>query len=267
MAEGNITPAPVVTASAAPVSTAAPAPVAASPAPVVEAPIVVSAPVEASQPSLAAPPVLETATEVPVTETAQAVVDPATEGAKPEDAATEAKPVEGDKATDQPTDPTYTDFKMPDGMSMEAPQIAAFHEILGKHGLSQEAGQELMNFGANYIKSAQEKIHADTMQRQLDVFADTNRASVAEFDKWAGNKRDTILESAKSALAMALPNQKDRAQAWTDLANTGAGNRKSIIQAFANLNKRLSERGAPLPSVPSSVPQGTAADRRYGGKN
>ena len=172
------------------------------------------------------------------------------EGAKP-DASVEAKV------------PTYAEFKLPEGMTMEAAQTSAFGNILGKYGLSQEAGQEIMDFGAGVLKQAQERM----AEAQVDAFAETRRGWVKDFESMAGNRRNTMLNDAKAAIKDAVPDDKARAELWNVLAFTGAGDHPAVIKAFAAIGKRARERGAPSPAVPAKQQTTSPADRRYGRSN
>lgn len=208
------------------------------------APAEVAAP---SEPEAAAP------AETPVE---GAAADPAAQAAAEPGAEGEAKP-----EAEAPKAPAYTDFKMPEGVTADTAVLGAYTNILGKYGLSQEAGQELLDFHANTLKQAQEAMD----QRQRDVFAETRAGWVKDFDKGAGNKRDTILNDAKWAITDLVKDTKQREALWNVLAFTGAGDHPAVINAFASAAKRLRERAAPPPGLPQNgAKSGSAPDRRYG---
>lgn len=147
-------------------------------------------------------------------------------------------------------------------MAIAPEQNSAFANLLGKYNLTQEAGQELMDFGGSIIKQTQERM----VQTQQDVFADTRRNFVKDFEKFAGNRRDTMLNDAKFAITELVKDKAQRTELWSVLSFTGAGDHKAVISAFANAGKRLRERNAPGPSLPQNgAKSGSPADRRYGG--
>lgn len=183
------------------------------------------------------------------------------EGAAAE-AAPEAGAAEGEDA--EVKAPAYTDFKIPEGIAAEPAVMSAYANILGKYGLTQEAGQELLDFHATSVKQAQTAMD----QRQRDIFADTRAGWVSDFQKQFGNKADTVANDAKWAITELVKDQKQREALWNVLAFTGAGDHPAVVSAFASAAKRLRERSAPTPPLPGNGDKGgTAADRRYGNRN
>jgi hypothetical protein len=242
------------------VSAAAPSPVAgasASPstvAPVAESPPADAAaaiPVTTEQPVAAAP-----AKEPSAVEAAPAAETPApAEGAAPatEAAAEPAKPAA----------PTYTEFKMPEGIAAAPDQISAYTNVLGKYGISQEAGQELLDFHATAVKKTAEAMQ----QNQQDTFAQMRRDWVSDFDKSAGNRRDTVLNDAKWAVTELVKDTKERTELWNVLALTGAGDNKHLINLLAKAAKRMREPGSKGSGLPTNGARNeNPADKRYGTK-
>ena len=247
------TPAPVAASAPAPSPSVSPQPtsVPIPPAVAAEAPSVAS-PLAADGAAIPEKPA------EPVAEPAKAA-----ESAAVAEAETPEAPKEGAEAKPEqpePQAPAYAEFKMPEGFTAEPALISAYTNILGKYGISQDAGQELVEFHANAMREAQKAMD----QSQRDVFADFNRKSVAEFNKWAGNRRDTILNDAKFAITQLVKDKTERAELWNVLAYTGAGNQKSVIRAFANMAKLMRERSAPPQGLPAKANGGSPADRRYG---
>lgn len=247
----SVEPTPVIGGDAAPVAAA---PVAAVETPVAVAEVVapeavaaVETPAEAGLAEAAEP------AETPAEPAAEA----APEGEKPEGEADPAP--EGDKASQFPT---YEPFKLVEGLELAPEQSAALNNLLGKHNLSQEAAQEIVDFGSAILKGAQDRL----TQQQNDVFAETRRGWVKDFEKQAGNRRNTMLNDAKQAIADAVPDAKQRQELWNVLALTGAGDHPAVIRAFANIGKRARERGAPLPTAPAKTTPNTPWEGRYGRK-
>lgn len=218
-------------------------------APVVEAPAVVEAPSVAAEPVVEAEPVADVAPVSAIESAPEPVV--------------EAAPIEPEVAA-EPVAPVYTDFSLPEGLSAAPEQVEAFTGVLGKYGLTQEAGQELMNLHATALKQA-----ADAMaQRQQDVFVETRRGWVQQFDKGAGNRRDTILNDAKFAITSTITDAKERAALWQVLGDvTGAGDHPAVVNLLGKIGARLRERNAPPSPIPNNAAKSAnPADRRYGPK-
>lgn len=225
---------PAVEPVAAPVAEAA-APAAETPvevAPVVEAPV--EAPAETSTIETAAEPVVE----------AEIKAEPKAEEAVPEPVAL----------------PTYEAFKLPEGFTAAPETLEAFSGTIGKMGLSQEQGQELMDLHGATMKAAVDKISQD----QQASFDKMRQGWVQDFDKQAGNRRDTILNDAKWAISHVIPNAEARKAVWSALALTGAGDHPAVINAFAAAAKKMRERGAPPPNVPGERTPQNPYDKRYG---
>lgn len=245
-------PAPVPEAVAA----EAPAPAAVDVAPVAETPVVEAPAVVETAPEAAAPAAeAEAASE-------ETAAEPAAEAAAAEDAAPEAAEASAEPAKPEP--PKYEDWKVPEGMSLDTERSSALSNIFGKYGLSQEAGQEIVDFGASYLRAQQERME----ENQREVFAEMRRGWVQDFEKDSGNRRNTMLNDAKTAIREALPDEKQRAALWEALAITGAGDHPAVIRAWANIGKRLRERAAPSPGLPADPNRNMRpADRRYAPKN
>lgn len=227
------------------------------PAPVEVAPVetapIAEAPVEAAP---SAEPVADLATETPAEEAPaaeEAAAETPAEGAEP---AAEAKP-EGEP--EAKAFPTYEDWTVPEGMEMQTEQTGALNNIFGKHNLSQEAGQEIIDYGSGILRKAQEQM----AQHQQEVWADTQTTWRKDCEKQFGNRYNTMVNDAKTAITEAVPNDKDRAALWDALNLTGAGNHPAVVKAFAAIGRRSRERGAPAPNISSTV-QKSPAERRYG---
>lgn len=181
--------------------------------------------------------------------------------AAPEPAPDAAKPV-GEAPAEVAAEPiTYGAFTFPEGLTVDDAELTLFTEVLGKHAATQEFGQELID-----LHTAQLQRYADTLQQQqIDTFARTREGWRTEFEASAGNRRDTLLTDAKSAITSAVPDEADRKALWDVLSFTGAGDNPRVINAFAALGAKLRERGAPPPSLPTNAARtGRPEDRRYG---
>ena len=157
--------------------------------------------------------------------------------------------------------PEKYEFKLPEGFKAAPEQIAAFTDLLGSVDVrTQEGAQALMDLHTKALKDYAEA----TAQRQQDVFAETRAKWVKDFDKQAGNRRDTILNDAKWTIGEVFKDAKDR-QAFNDfLSFTGAGDHPLMINALAKVAKRLRERTAPPQGVPMRGEPTDPATKRYG---
>lgn len=239
-------------------------PVAPAAAPAAPAPAVLSDSPTAAEPEAPAAPAPEApAAEAPAAESAPA----AAEGEAP------VAPVEGDKPAAEAAPaaevvkvepPKYAEvLKVPEGVTFAPDKMGAYSDLLGKYNLSPEAGQELMDFGASFVKETQQKM----AQQQVDVFTETRRGWVQDAQKQFGNKFDTTVNDAKFAITQLVPDKKARTELWNVLAFTGAGDHPAVIGAMAAAAKVLRERGAPPKGLPQNgAKTGSPADRRYAGK-
>lgn len=240
--------APVITPEAAP----APASVAVeSSAPAVSPPSTVDAQV----PAAAAP------VHVPDATAPATVEAPKVDAAKPVEAkAPEAAPVE--PQPEAPAGPVYTDFKLPEGFNLKPEQLTGFTERLGKYGLTQDAGQDLLEFGTAQIKTAVD----DARQQDRETFENMRADWRKEVDKTFGKDRDIAVGDANWLLNEAMQSKTDRKKMFEALALTGAGDNPYVIKALANIAKKLKERGAPPASLGARAPKQNPADRRYGAR-
>jgi hypothetical protein len=228
-------------------------PIVGDPAPV-DAPAALDATIEAP---VVIEPADEPVVETPIEAPAESVIEGAAE-LPVEEVAGEGEQAEA-PADDTPTFPSYEDWTLPEGLTMQPEQTEAYNELIGRFGLDQEKGQEMIAFGGEILKQAQERM----AEQQVEVFNQTRQGWVKDFEKQAGNQRNTILNDAKSAIKDAVPDEKARADVWNVLAYTGAGDNPAIINMLAALGKRNRERGAPGPSLTATGTQ-NPADKRYG---
>jgi hypothetical protein len=188
------------------------------------------------------------APETPATET---VAD----AKPPEDIAT----VEAEPVVVAPL--AYEAFKLPEGFTPAEEQIKAFSELAGQYQIPQEQAQQLIDLHTSELKAFAER----EAQRQQDVFAETNKQWIAQVDKAFGNRRDTVVNDARSFITRLVPDADKRSEIYKVLAFTGAGNHPAIIGLMASAEKKMNERGAPPQAVPGGDRRGqSAAEKRYG---
>jgi hypothetical protein len=219
-----------------------------------EAPAVVEAAPEAAPAAIVeapAEPVAEPAAE-PVVEPAPVVA----EAPKPEVAAEPAP---------APEPIVYQEFKLPEGIQAAPEQIEAFTGLASKFGLNQEAAQELMDLHSGVLKQFTDGYAKQVDQRQLDVFAETRAGWRKDVDKRFGNRRDTTVNDARSAVDLLITDPKARKELRDVLDFSGVGDHPAIIGWMAAATKALRERAAPPKGLPPKGVPARAADRRYGG--
>lgn len=227
----NLTATPEVV-TPIPASTDAPAAVAPAPVPAADAPAPIAAePAKVDEPAAVAEPV-----------TAEPVAEPVVEPTK--------------------VAPAYTEFKLPETFKADPATLSAYTNVLGKYGISQEAGQELVDFHTNAMKQ-----YADSVaQNQQAVFektkTDWQKASQKEF----GNRFDTTLNDAKWAISQFGGTKQQQAELVALYGYSGTGNHPAQIRLLANMAKKLREPGSPANGLPSRGRQESPADRRYSGK-
>lgn len=251
MSDANI---PVVPVPQAPVAVA---PVAA----VVEAAPVVAAvePVVSAEPAVVVPEPAPVEIAEPA---APVVAQPVVEATPEPEAPVEAKP-DGD-APDAVAEPVIEapkyDFKLQDDFKVDPDKLSGFTDILGKHNVSPEAAQEILDLYQNETKAFREA----QAQHQQDVWAKTNADWVKSGEKRFGNRYNTMLNDARSVITDIFPDKKERAEFWNVLGMTGAGNHPATMLFCARVAKKLGERSAPSTGLPNTGRGGAPWERRYG---
>lgn len=213
------------------------------------------APAAASEASPVAPPAGEAVPEpaggAPI-EAAVPAVEPAVAELAPQEKAAEVEP-EAEKPA------AYADWKVPEGIQFDTPQVGAFNNILGKYGLSQAAGQELLDFGANLMSEQRKALE----QHQAEAFLQLRKRWADQSRREGGNRFNTQLEAGRNAIQMAFPDKKARDAFHEVLAYTGMGDHPAFLRLTSFFGRKLSEPSAPGPTTPQNIPV-RAADRRYG---
>jgi hypothetical protein len=215
--------------------------------------------------SVAAPALAPAVEAAPATVApAESVVEAARVEAPVEPVAEAAADAPTDKAADPATEvvetpkPTYEAFTLPEGLNAAPEQLEAFTSVLAEHGLSQEAGQKLMDLHAGALK----EMSAQLEQRQRDAFDQTRADWRGQVDKKFGNRRDAVVNDAKWAIETLVPSAKERQALWNTFAYTGVGDHPAMIDLLSRAAAKMRERPAPATGVPNTKPI-SAAERRY----
>lgn len=166
---------------------------------------------------------------------ADATGKPAADGTKPES----DKPAP-DAAKPAGAPEKYETFKVPEGVTLNAPLLDKFGALAKEDGLSQVQAQRYVDLQTTAIKEAQDVQAKDfaTMQKE---WADTTRKELgAHADKelaFAATARDKFLTEG----------------ARTILNDSGLSNHPEIIKSLISIGKAISEDGF--------VPGGPATDK------
>ncbi len=208
---------------------------------------------------------VEAAVEAPAGEEAAAEA-PATEAAAETPAETPEAPAEEAAAEEpaEPVKPVYEAFKLPEGIQAAPEQIEQFTDTIGKYGLTQEAGQELMDLHATALKEMNDSL----LERQTDTFNTMRNDWKQQFYDRHPNDHNTVLDDAKLAVSTTIKNVDKRKAFWGALGMTGAGDHPDVVEGLAAIGKRFREAGAPPKGLPANPTAGMKpGDRRYGVRN
>lgn len=232
-------------AAAETVATEAPSPAATEPVVAAEAPVAAAPAIEAK--SLLGAAVADA--EKPVEKKPDANAD---------------KPVVAEQPTEKPAQ-VYTGFKLPEGIKLADEDVGRYTGILGKHGVTQEAGQELIDMHLAELTKATQAIE----KRQLDVFQSTRedwKQQYREDPEIGGNRQATSMKNAVDTINKIFdgrPAQRDEFLKMLDWS--GLGDHPEMIRSL-NLIHNIIRKQQPqivAPPVAAPVPQsqGRAATR------
>ena len=153
---------------------------------------------------------------------------------------------------DQPVE--YTDFTVPEGVSLNAELLGEYKGIAKELGIAQEGAQKLVDLG---VKLSSQILASQEAARVAEVSA---WADAAKSDKeFGGDKLPENLAVARKALdAFATPELK----AYLD--KSGLGNHPELIRAFFKAGKLISEDRLIPGSVKPAGAGKSAASVLYG---
>lgn len=161
-------------------------------------------------------------------------------------------PVETSKVEDKPGDkpvapvvPEKYELKFPDGAKLDDAAFAKASEIFKKHGMTNEAAQELIN-----IQSEMAGKFAGDVTAKVTALREGWRNDVAADPEMAG-KLDTIKADIGKALTQLPPEIVAPFREAMDF--TGAGDHPGFVKAFWKMAQLLNEgkpaaRGNPSPA-------------------
>lgn len=142
------------------------------------------------------------------------------------------KEVEDKKETPKAPE-KYTDFSIPEGMSLDAPLIEEFSAVAKEHNLSQDAAQKFIDIA---MKSQTHSL--DHFKQQIATITDQWAVESRSDKEFGGEKFNENLGFAKKALdKWATPEFKSL------LVDTKLGNHKEMIRLLMRAGKEISEDG------------------------
>lgn len=129
---------------------------------------------------------------------------------------------------------TYSEFKAPEGFTLDKAALEEATPIFKKHGLSQEAAQEFIDYYAKRSGSAAEE-GARLLKEQNDAWVSEIKA-----DPEIGGKLDEV-KTRVSKMLDGLGNAKLATEFRQAMDYTGAGNNPAFIRVMNAIAKQLTE--------------------------
>lgn len=166
-----------------------------------------------------------------------------------ERAAEDKAKADADAKTNVPEE--YTDFTIPESMTMDKDLLGIATPLFKKAGLTQELAQEFIDLEAQFATKRNEQ-YGNIIR---------GWAEAAKADKeMGGDKWDTSVETAQRALnTFGTPELK------AALNQTGLGNHPEMIRLMVRLGNAMREDTIVLPGSQSGGEKKSVADRLYGG--
>ena len=164
---------------------------------------------------------------------------PQTVQAHPEDSVLGAEPAPEQQheqspqpiAGDAPAQPAYGDFKLPEGVTVDADSLKPATELFAETGLSQDQAQKFID-----LAMARETAAA---HKSVQAFVDLQNQWVSEIKAdpdIGGDRLKSSLASANRAIdRLNVPGLREA------LNFTGAGNHPAIVKAFVRLGQMIAE--------------------------
>lgn len=145
--------------------------------------------------------------------------------------------------------PTYGDFKLPEGASVDDDSLKAASALFADSGLSQEQAQKFIDLAVS-----REQVAA---RKGVQAFVDLQTKWVSEIkadpDIGGDKFQATIASAARAIDRLAIPGLREA------LDLTGAGNNPAVVKAFARIGQMISEdRFRPGNGAPSATAKSPA---------
>ncbi len=181
---------------------------------------------------------------------APAATDPKPEGEQPAKPGDPAKPEDGkpkDEGKDKPqgAPEAYTDFKLPEGMDMDAAVLGEFKEFAKELNLPQDKAQKIVDFQTKLATKQAEEYQAAVM-KQGEQWA----AAVKNDPELGGENYDKSVASAVKVI------QAFGDDGLKDLLNTsGLGNHPALFKFCHRVSQAISEDKFVMPGSQAAAPR------------
>ncbi len=188
----------------------------------------VQVPTEPAQESIETTPAVETKTQEPAI-SGSLLDDANTEGVVDAEGNPDA---EADQAKSKEENIEYSDFVLPEGMTLNEGMLDEFKPIAKELNLTQEQAQKLVDLQTKHLKQSEEQA--------LKEFEKLKEAYKQESIKFLGQDYKKELSFAKKAMDSILtPEESKDLKVFLD--QSGLGNKKELINFFIKVGKQVSE--------------------------
>lgn len=148
----------------------------------------------------------------------------------------------------QPAAPTYEPFTLPEGIEAAPETMAAYTGALGKHGITQEAGQELLSLHAAQMQTYAEQ----TLTRQHEAFGKMRaewRDQVMADPEIGGSNHRSAMASIAELRDRFIPRSGPVTDAFNAMLDaTGVGDHPDFLRLMARIGRAFREP-APAPAA------------------
>lgn len=275
--EQPVSAATEVTSTASGADTSVPAAGGPSPASEVAAGVTPSA----AEPAKAAEPTPEPKKDEPSTILGAPKEEPKPEAVKPEEPKKDEIPAEAEKPAEKKEEasqseeaplPTYEEFKVPEGITLEKEQIGKFTEMLAEfektkpdHAAFQSFGQKLVDTHIAEMQAMAKKVE-DSYRDAWETQRKEWKESFEKDPEIGGNRQITTVNAARDFISTFGGTDAQQAEFRNLMETTGLGNHPAVIRILANAMIAKPEPKAlaavkPIPQVQSKIA------KRYGSTN
>lgn len=139
---------------------------------------------------------------------------------------------------------TYSEFKVPEGMSIEAGQLEQFSPVAKELGLTQEQAQKLIDLQTGMTQQQAEKFEETIKTWQDEVKADK---------EFGGTKVDESIQAVREMINRAV-SKEDAKALWSMFKDTGYGSYPPLFRLMSKLARSTSEDSFSGPGQKGDTP-------------
>jgi hypothetical protein len=132
-------------------------------------------------------------------------------------------------SAEQPVE--YTEFKLPDGVSVDADALASARELFSEARLPQEQAQKFIDLAVSREQAAAERGQRAFVELQNKWVSEIK----ADPDIGGARLNASLAAAARAIDRLGVPGLKEA------LTLTGAGNNPAVVKAFVRLGQMISE--------------------------